>query len=356
MSSLRRAIKESLAMLGNDVNVSSSQSNDDGDDLHEPETKSKLKSGGKTKVMSSSKTVRLFQEDLIKEMSRGDGEGGQTEFIMDILQRLDEMNINLKILSETLIGVTVSKLKKYDGFDICVSDTARKLIKKWKSIAEKAEANTTAKTDVTIKSTTTSEIMTRASESAGTGIVAPGDHDYVFGRCNPKKPQYPGNETVRGMMSEIVSAYLATRKNKDKEALVSTIIANFQALGGRFLIQNPTTKKLDVVYDDSVIFSTLKIVVSKFMVSAKDKSGQLTGSKARELSAEKYLANCGISIDDLLSTEADRHRLNHQADDITTSVIATSTSTIGGNIDNFDSSSVRSRSGHGSMRRMSFLL
>ena len=42
MSSLRRAIKESLAMLGNDVNVSSSQSNDDGDDLHEPETKSKL--------------------------------------------------------------------------------------------------------------------------------------------------------------------------------------------------------------------------------------------------------------------------------------------------------------------------
>jgi hypothetical protein len=161
MSSLRRAIKESLAMLGNDVNVSSSQSNDDGDDLHEPETKSKLKSGGKTKVMSSSKTVRLLQEDLIKEMSRGDGEGVRTEVIMDILQRLNEVDITLKILSETIIGATVMKLKKDDGVDITVSNAARKLIKKWKSIAEKAEANTTAKMDVTIKSTTTSEVTNR---------------------------------------------------------------------------------------------------------------------------------------------------------------------------------------------------
>ena len=45
-------------------------------------------------------------------MSRGDGEGGRTEFIMDILQRLDEVDINLKILSETRIGATVMKLKK----------------------------------------------------------------------------------------------------------------------------------------------------------------------------------------------------------------------------------------------------
>jgi hypothetical protein len=43
---------------------------------------------GKMKAMSSSKTVRLLQEDLLKEMSRGDGEGGRTEFIMDILQRI----------------------------------------------------------------------------------------------------------------------------------------------------------------------------------------------------------------------------------------------------------------------------
>ena len=115
--------------------------------------------GGKMKVMSSNKTVRLLQEDLIKEMSRGDGEGVRTEVIMDILQRLNEVDINLKILSETIIGATVMKLKKDDGVAITVSNAARKLIKKWKSIAEKAEANTTAKMDVTIKSTTTSEVM-----------------------------------------------------------------------------------------------------------------------------------------------------------------------------------------------------
>ena len=112
--------------------------------------------GGKMKAMPSSKTVRLLQEDLLKEMSRGDGEGGRTEFIMDILQRLDEVDINLKILSETLIGATVMKLKKDDGVAISVSNTARKLIKKWKSVAEKAEANATTKTDVALKSTNTS--------------------------------------------------------------------------------------------------------------------------------------------------------------------------------------------------------
>ena len=117
--------------------------------------------GGKMKVMSSNKTVRLLQEDLIKEMSRGDSEGRRTEVIVDILQRLNEVDINLKILSETLIGATVMKLKKDDGVAISVSNEARKLIKKWKSIAEKAEANTTAKTDMTIKSTTTSGVLNR---------------------------------------------------------------------------------------------------------------------------------------------------------------------------------------------------
>ena len=118
--------------------------------------------GGKMKAMSSSKTVRLLQEDLLKEMSRGDGEGGRTEFIMDILQRLDEVDINLKILSETRIGATVMKLKKDNGVPISVSDAARKLIKKWKSVVEKAEANATTKTDVTLKSTT-SGVLNRST-------------------------------------------------------------------------------------------------------------------------------------------------------------------------------------------------
>jgi hypothetical protein len=94
---------------------------------------------------------------------------------MDILQRLDEVDINLKILSETLIGATVMKLKKDDGVPISVSNAARKLIKKWKSVAEKAEANATTKTDVTLKSTTITSVLNRstvAKSKASKGNVA----------------------------------------------------------------------------------------------------------------------------------------------------------------------------------------
>jgi len=91
--------------------------------------------------MSSVNTVRLLKEDLLKQQARPSGEG-RSEKILDILQRLDSVVINLAILSETLIGASVSKLKSHDDAD--VSSTAKKLVKKWKGVAKKSTSKPAA--------------------------------------------------------------------------------------------------------------------------------------------------------------------------------------------------------------------
>jgi hypothetical protein len=84
-------------------------------------------------IMSSIKTVRQLKEDLLKEFSRPGGDG-RSEKIMDIVQRLDNVDMDLAILTGTLVGASVSKLKNHD--DVHVSSMARKLVRKWKGIAK----------------------------------------------------------------------------------------------------------------------------------------------------------------------------------------------------------------------------
>lgn len=90
--------------------------------------------------MSGVNTVRLLKEDLLKELARPTGDG-RVEKILDILERLDKVdNMNLAILSETLIGASVSKLKTYNDSD--VASAAKNLVKKWKGIAKQAQGET----------------------------------------------------------------------------------------------------------------------------------------------------------------------------------------------------------------------
>lgn len=86
--------------------------------------------------MSSLNTVRTLKEDLLKISARPSGEG-LTEKTLDILNRLDTVNMDLGILSETLIGATVAKLKNHD--DDHVKSKARELVKKWKGVAKAAQ-------------------------------------------------------------------------------------------------------------------------------------------------------------------------------------------------------------------------
>lgn len=90
-----------------------------------------------TVIMSGVNTVRLLKEDLLKQQARPSGDG-HTEKILDILQRLDNVDMDLTILTETLVGAIVSKLKSHDDGD--VATIAKKLVKKWKGVAKQAGA------------------------------------------------------------------------------------------------------------------------------------------------------------------------------------------------------------------------
>lgn len=85
--------------------------------------------------MSGVHTVRLLKEDLLKQQARPGGEG-RSEKILDILQRLDRADVDLAILTETLIGASVSKLKSHDDAD--VAGAAKRLVKKWKGVVKQA--------------------------------------------------------------------------------------------------------------------------------------------------------------------------------------------------------------------------
>ena len=93
--------------------------------------------------MSAIKAVRQLKEDLLKEQAAPPGDG-RNEKILDILQRLEKQNIDLAVLTETLIGASVSKLKKHDNADI--ANAAKGLVKKWKGVANQAQAQAASAT------------------------------------------------------------------------------------------------------------------------------------------------------------------------------------------------------------------
>ena len=85
--------------------------------------------------MSSSAiaTVNDLKEALNKEMASPDAD--HTERIVDILTRLNEVPITLPILTETLIGAAVSKVKSgHPNADVAAK--AKALVKKWKKLAK----------------------------------------------------------------------------------------------------------------------------------------------------------------------------------------------------------------------------
>ena len=56
------------------------------------------------------------------------------ERLLDALNRLDECDVTLSVLSTTLVGAAVSKLKNHDVAE--VSERANGLVKKWKGVAK----------------------------------------------------------------------------------------------------------------------------------------------------------------------------------------------------------------------------
>lgn len=82
----------------------------------------------------SAATVKQLKEDLVKELPAESDES--IERCRDILQRLEEVEISVQILTDTMIGKTVTQLKGHDS----LGPTAKALVKKWKQVAKQSTA------------------------------------------------------------------------------------------------------------------------------------------------------------------------------------------------------------------------
>lgn len=78
----------------------------------------------------STALVNQLKEDLVKELPADSDEA--VERCRDILQRLDEASVSLQILTDTMVGKTVAKLKTHEA----LGSTAKSLVKKWKQVAK----------------------------------------------------------------------------------------------------------------------------------------------------------------------------------------------------------------------------
>ena len=79
--------------------------------------------------------VNQLKVSLSKELDRS--EESNIERCSDILSQLEQCDMNLNILSETLVGVVVGKFKTHK--DSTLSSKAKNLIQKWKTLAKLGE-------------------------------------------------------------------------------------------------------------------------------------------------------------------------------------------------------------------------
>jgi hypothetical protein len=79
-------------------------------------------------------TVQGIKESLAKEVEKGDDLS--EESCRDMLEQLDKCNMTMGVLTKSLIGTVVSKLKRHDQ----LGPLAKGLVKKWKKVAKDAEA------------------------------------------------------------------------------------------------------------------------------------------------------------------------------------------------------------------------
>jgi transcription elongation factor S-II len=85
-------------------------------------------------TMSATKTVQDLKASLAKQLPCDTPEA--TEQARDILQRLEECDITLQVLSDTLVGTVVTKFKSHTD----IGEIAKRLIKKWKKLAKSASS------------------------------------------------------------------------------------------------------------------------------------------------------------------------------------------------------------------------
>lgn len=94
----------------------------------------------------SASTIALVNDlksSLAKELPAEDLNDESIERCHDILKKLDDCSMNLKVLSETLIGTIVSKFKGHEK----LGPVAKTLVKKWKKAAKDVKQPSAKKAD-----------------------------------------------------------------------------------------------------------------------------------------------------------------------------------------------------------------
>jgi len=91
--------------------------------------------------MATIRKINMIKISLSKRITSSGGSvdtlsDDDVESLKDMLQQLESFEVNLEVLTKTLIGTIVSKFKKHE----VIGPTAKALVKKWKSIA-KGEVN-----------------------------------------------------------------------------------------------------------------------------------------------------------------------------------------------------------------------
>jgi transcription elongation factor S-II len=88
--------------------------------------------------MSDQSTVAILKQRLEKTLQKDDEleDASSLESCKDCLERLDQVEMTMPILKESLIGVTIAKFKP----NATLGPTAKALIQKWKRMAKKEAA------------------------------------------------------------------------------------------------------------------------------------------------------------------------------------------------------------------------
>lgn len=129
--------------------------------------------------MATIRKINMLKISLSKRLATSGGavetlSEEDVESLKDMFQQLASLEVNLEVLTKTLIGTIVSKFKKHE----VLGPTAKALVKKWKSIA---------KGEVSNKKPPPAAAVTKPAAAAATGKETPAESTTVTATAKPER-------------------------------------------------------------------------------------------------------------------------------------------------------------------------
>lgn len=226
--------------------------------------------------------VQGIKVSLAKEVEKGDDMS--EESARDMLLQLEKCNMTMDVLTKSLVGTVVSKLKKHDE----LGPLAKSLIKKWKQVAKEAETAKQAK------------IERRASKTSSAGAA----EDVPLADADEWEDLSPQRKSMcqrfhkfmgfhkkslvkSGINGEAVDHLLISRASEIEEALTHKFASsdkNAYAEKARSLCFN---LKKNSQLAESVILG--QVAADELVVMSSEQLASAEARKAREEGAKKLI-------------------------------------------------------------------